>query len=260
MKVHKVLSKEEQAALARAAQRGDLSARHALVEHNMRVLVKEARAYEKTGRSLGLEVEDLVFEAAIGMENAIDKYDESYGTSFVTFAIRYVRNAIAKAVDNGGLMRISTHSARKVRNYYKFLEYGLSKEDALKASESKPKDLKNCSATVSFFDDLGCHAGVDDPIATFDPPDSHDYSKENVEKVEAKVIFSRCKRLLDEKTFDMVKMKFGLEDTAPYSLSIIADKYGITKERVRQKIEIGLRALRRDEHLKEIAKANALVS
>lgn len=107
-----LLTAEEEASLARASRSGDALARHKLVEANMRLVVNIARSY----RSRRVPLEDLVQEGAIGLIQAIERFDPGKGFRFSTYATHWVRQAISRSLDTKSkLIRVPSHVAQALR-------------------------------------------------------------------------------------------------------------------------------------------------
>ena len=86
------LSREEEVVLSRKARSGDEQARQQLIRANLRFVVKVAREY--TGK--GLSLVELISEGNVGLLEAVRRYDETYGTKFITYAVWWIRQAIRR--------------------------------------------------------------------------------------------------------------------------------------------------------------------
>ena len=91
----KPLSRQQEAALARRARRGDRRAQHQLVEANLRFVVSVARSY--SGR--GLTMLELIVEGNLGLLEAAQRFDERRGLKFITYAVWWIRQAMLKALN-----------------------------------------------------------------------------------------------------------------------------------------------------------------
>lgn len=107
-----LLSQEEEFALTRAARQGDEDARHRLVESNMRLVINIAKTY----RSRSVPLEDLIQEGAIGLMQAIERFDPGKGFRFSTYASHWIRQAISRALDNKAkAIRLPAHISQSLR-------------------------------------------------------------------------------------------------------------------------------------------------
>ena len=100
------LSRADEKALLIAAQAGDITARDTLVKANLRFVIQVARSYQ----GMGLELEDLIAFANIGLFEAVERFDTSKDFKFITFAVWYVRAELQKALnDLSRVVRIPSH-------------------------------------------------------------------------------------------------------------------------------------------------------
>ncbi len=100
------LSRADEKALLIAAQAGDIAARDTLVKANLRFTIQVARSYQ----GMGLELEDLIAFANIGLFEAVDRFDTNKDFKFITFAVWYVRAELQKALnDLSRVVRIPSH-------------------------------------------------------------------------------------------------------------------------------------------------------
>src|SRR5215212_3067377 len=109
---HRILSREEEAALSARIQEGDQTAWEELVRCNLRLVVSIARRY--VGR--GLDFADLIQEGNLGLMRAARGFDATFGTKFSTYATWWIKQAIARAISNkASLIRIPVHAADEER-------------------------------------------------------------------------------------------------------------------------------------------------
>jgi RNA polymerase primary sigma factor len=107
-----LLTVEEEADLARRVQKGDATARQRLIESNMRLVINIAKSY----RSRTIPLEDLIQEGAIGLMQAVARFDPSRGFRFSTYATHWIRQAVGRALDNKGkAIRVPAHVAQWLR-------------------------------------------------------------------------------------------------------------------------------------------------
>jgi RNA polymerase sigma factor (sigma-70 family) len=106
IKKAQVISREAETQLILDAQAGKLKARNVIIESNLRFAVQVARQYQ----GMGLEMEDLIAFANIGLFEAVDRFDTSKNVKFITFAVWYIRAEIQKALnDLSRTVRIPSH-------------------------------------------------------------------------------------------------------------------------------------------------------
>lgn len=200
-----LLSREEETRLARLAREGDRAARHRLVSANLRFVVSVARHFQ--GR--GLPMADLVNEGNLGLLKAVERFDETRGVRFVSYAHWWVRRAIVEAVRReSGLPTGDGGIARPVSLDEPFGAPGAKTLQEVLADDSQP------------------------------PPERRLIRLAMRQSLEASLID------VPDRERDVLRRYFGLDAEHPESLNSIALDLGITRERARQLKDRGLARLR----------------
>ena len=246
----RLLVQDEERELARRAHLGDDAARRKLVESNMRLVYTVAKNYT----SPTIPLEDLVQEGAIGLMNAIERFDPEKGFRFSTYATHWVRQAIGKSVINRSrVIRIPAHVADGRRRFQKFrdsfeAEHGrlpTVEEEAAnlgftasKLSSVRSSDFECCSLDSGKedqwdFDAVIADQGCEDPQAT---------AMRQVDRAR----FRKLLVALPERERIVLALRLGLFGQEPQMLHAeIALKLNVSREAVR-KIEMrAIRSLRR---------------
>lgn len=124
-----LLTPEEERELTSAAQRGDARARERLIESNMRLVINIAKGYRKAAMPL----EDLIQDGAIGLMQAVERFNPDLGYRFSTYATHWIRQAIGRAIDNKAkAIRIPAHISQTIRKIEK------AKAQAMKEHGTEP--------------------------------------------------------------------------------------------------------------------------
>jgi RNA polymerase nonessential primary-like sigma factor len=243
-----LLNAEQEVALGRAVQSGDLGARQRLIEANLRLVVSAARNY--AGR--GVPWLDLIAEGNLGLIRAAEKFDPERGFRFSTYAMWWIRQSIEHALmQQGRTVRLPVHVVRELAQVLRAnreltLKHGHapSLEDVARSVNKSPSEvaqLFSFNERMSSLDQT--LPGEDERLLHESLPD------ENVEDpmtlladaVAGNTLTTWLKRL-PARERDVIERRYGLGERAVQSLAEIADELKITRERVRQ---IQLKALLR---------------
>ena len=246
-----LLTMEQEIELAKRIEEGDNSAKKALAESNLRLVVSIAKRY--VGR--GLSFLDLIQEGNLGLIKAVDKFNYSKGFKFSTYATWWIRQSITRSIaDQSRTIRIPVHMSEVINKTYRVsrtLLQELGREpteqelaDRLDMPIEKVREiLKVSSDPISLDTPIGeeddSHLGdfiKDDTIVG--PEDAAAYSmlQEQIGKL-LSTLTEREKRVLT--------LRFGLDDGRTRTLEEVGKEFNVTRERIRQ---IEAKALRKLRH------------
>ncbi|MDR0567949.1 MAG: RNA polymerase sigma factor RpoD/SigA [Spirochaetaceae bacterium] len=247
-----LLSKEEEAEIARAAVQGDKAAQHKLANANLRFVVNVAKKYQ----GQGLPLSDLISEGNIGLLNAIERYDADKGYHFISYAVWWIRQAILKAIcEKSRMIRLPLNRANElvqIEKARKLVQDGQGSEAEireiarlLEMDAMHVEELLNISRELVSLENP-VYADKDSSLLgdfiedeTYIPPDEQAVVSALRQDIEAVL------STLNSKEADIIRYRFGLGDNVPMSLKEIGDKFNLTKERIRQ---IEKKALKRLQH------------
>lgn len=252
-----LLTQEEEFNYAKAyKETQDPSAKEALVNHNLRLVVNIAKKFIGTG----VPLPDLVQEGNLGLMRAVDTFDPDKGFRFSTYATWWVKQAVTRAIANDGrTIRLPVHAHEALLKYQKFIKEWNSTNPgvALPSDEEIIEKLgirENTFAQITRYQpdivSLSTPIGEeqDSTIGDFIADDSMDVEaqtdlidlRDSIEKV----LHDKC---FNAKEVDIIKKRFGFETGTPMTLEEIGKIYGVTRERIRQ---IEAKALRKLKHPK----------
>ena len=253
-KIH-VLSPEEEADLAKKIRSGDRAAREKLVLSNLRFVVSVAKQYQNHGLTLG----DLINEGNVGLIKAAECFDETKGFKFISYAVWWIRQSILQALaEQSRIVRLPLNQVGSLNKISK----AFSKFEQENERRPSPEELADeLEIPVDKISDTlkvsGRHISVDAPFVEGEDnslldvlvnDDSPMADRSLVNESLAREI-DRALSTLTEREKDIIQMFFGI-NTQEMTLEEIGDKFGLTRERVRQIKEKAIRRLRQNSRSK----------
>ena len=225
-------------------------ARHQLITANFRLVVSIARRY----RGLGVSFADLIQEGNLGLMRAVDRFDYRRGLRFSTYATWWIRQAITRAVaDQRSVIRVPVHAQDRLLKIYKTsqrLEQNLGRRPTSEevaeqegiTADRVEKLWRQSQPTISLESPLDAEGDITLGSLIED--------KDSMSPDDAAA--QRILRETLEKTLDslpprearILRMRYGFEDGESYTLSEIAERFGLSRERIRQLESEALRRIR----------------
>ena len=244
-----LLTTDEEVELAQRIRKGDKRALERLTKANLRFVVSVAKQYQNQGLSLP----DLINEGNVGLIKAAEKFDETRGFKFISYAVFCLKKKNLQAIaEQSRLVRLPLNQVGSVnkitRELNKFEQEHERKPSVDEIAErvDLPEDkiadaMKANSRHVSM--DAPIADGEDSSMIDFLSGDSSNTDRElAIESLKAEV--SRILKLLTDKEQKVLRAFFGIDGSPEMTLDEIGEKYNLTRERVRQIKEKALRRLR----------------
>ncbi|MCI1732401.1 MAG: RNA polymerase sigma factor RpoD/SigA [Prevotella sp.] len=244
-----LISVEEEVELAQRIKRGDRAALEKLTKANLRFVVSVAKQYQNQGLSLP----DLINEGNLGLIKAAEKFDETRGFKFISYAVWWIRQSILQAIaEQSRIVRLPLNQVGSVNKINRMLNK-FEQENERYPSIEEISDRIDLSVD-KIADALkfnGRHVSVDAPFIDGEDNSLLDVLPNN-DAIMADYLLiqeslceeiSRALKTLNDRERNIVEAFFGINQSE-MTLEEIGDKYGLTRERVRQIKEKAIRRLR----------------
>jgi RNA polymerase primary sigma factor len=257
-----LLTPDEEVVLAKRIKKGDKKAREHMIKANLRLVVKIARGYE----GYGLPLLDLINEGNIGLVKGVERFDPNKGAKLSTYAAWWIKQSIKRALANQSkTIRLPVHVVDKLvhirRAEAKLHEvFGREPTDEEIAQELG-LDVKR---VIQYRKAAIRPASLDSPIGDDDSTRIGDVIKDEnaespYEQLEEKnngALIREIVATLNPREQAVLRYRFGLDGDEEETLEKVGERFGLTRERIRQLQEIALKKLRKQiEHIEKERKA-----
>jgi len=247
----KLLTPQEEIALAARIKRGDKKAREQMIKANLRLVVKIARDYE----NIGLPLLDLISEGNIGLMRAVERFDPAKGGKLSTYGSWWIKQSIKRALANQSkTIRLPVHLAAKITRMRRAavrLQEALGREPT---DEELGEELGITARQVARMHLAATRpASLDAPLGDEDSHSVGDVVQDEkastpYEQLEAKTVTGMLRdmvKTLGAREVTILRARFGLDGGTEETLDEVGRKVGLTRERVRQLQHLALTQLRR---------------
>lgn len=246
-----LLTADEEVELAIRIKEGDPIALEKLVKSNLRFVVSVAKQYQNQGLALS----DLVNEGNLGLIKAAQKFDETKGFKFISYAVWWIRQSILQSlVEHSRIIRLPVNKVGSYNQINKTMKT-FEQEYQRDPTDEELEDLldMNISEINDIIASANKHLSMDAPIGSEKDGSMYDVINSNEPTETEKRIISDSLRkeiekvmsVLPERDAEILSCYFGLKGGVNMTLEEIGNRYGLTRERVRQIKERALRRIRK---------------
>jgi RNA polymerase primary sigma factor len=253
-----LLSPDEEVELAKRIREGDQVALEKLTKANLRFVVSVAKQYQNQGLSLG----DLINEGNLGLIKAAQRFDETRGFKFISYAVWWIRQSILQALaEQSRIVRLPLNrvgSLNKISKTFSELEQRYEREPS-------PEELAEAleitaSEVIDTLKISGRHVSMDAPFVQGEDNTLLDVLENNLEEKPDSGLMNdslrrevqRALSTLTPREADVITYYFGLNGEHPMTLEEIGEQFNLTRERVRQIKEKAIRRLRHTSRSKAL--------
>ena len=245
-----LITAEEEVELAQRVKQGDQLALEKLTKANLRFVVSVAKQYQNQG----LTLPDLINEGNLGLIKAAQRFDETRGFKFISYAVWWIRQSILQALaEQSRIVRLPLNkigSINKINKTYAFLEQ--SHERPPSAEEIANELDMTINDVKESMKNSGRHVSMDAPLVEGEDSNLYDVLRSgespNPDKdllhESLRTEIERALETLTPREADVIKLYFGLGNHHPMTLEEIGETFDLTRERVRQIKEKAIRRLK----------------
>lgn len=247
-----LLTADEEVELAQQIRKGDRKALERLTKANLRFVVSVAKQYQNKGLSLP----DLINEGNLGLIKAAERYDETRGFKFISYAVWWIRQSIMQAIaEQSRIVRLPLNQVGSVSRINRILNKFEQENERHPSINEIAEEIDMPEEKIAYAMKVNTkHISVDAPFADGEesslldvlPNQDSPAADDELEQQSLRDEVQRTLDMLGEKEREIVEAFFGISQPE-MTLEEIGDKYGLTRERVRQIKEKAVRKLRHNK-------------
>lgn len=247
-----LLTPEQEVELGKKTQKGDEQARKHMIRANLRLVVNIAKRYIH----LGIPFLDLIEEGNLGLMKAVDRFNPKKGFRFSTYAAWWIKQSITRSIsDQGKMIRIPVYmndliakwKKQKERLAQKMKRPASDKEIAkrLKLKKDKVEQINFWMSTSTSSLEAPINEDGEAQVSDLIEDENAQSPDAGIEQLLDKERVDNLLEIMPDREREVLDMRFGLIDAKPHTLAEVANKLGISRERVRQIEETALKKLRK---------------
>jgi len=245
-----LITAEEEVALAQRIKQGDQVALEKLTKSNLRFVVSVSKQYQNQGLSLP----DLINEGNLGLIKAAQRFDETRGFKFISYAVWWIRQSILQALaEQSRIVRLPLNkigSINKINKAFSSLEQEYEREP-------NPEEIANLleipeTEVKESLRNSGRHVSMDAPLVQGEESNMYDVLRtDDIPTPDRALLYDSLRKEIERaictltpRESDVIRLYFGLNGEHPLTLEEIGEKFDLTRERVRQIKEKAIRRLK----------------
>ncbi len=245
-----LLTPDEEIDMAKKIKAGDEQALERLTKANLRFVVMVAKQYQNQGLSLN----DMINEGNIGLIKAAKRFDATRGFKFISYAVWWIRQSILQALaEQSRVVRLPQNkigAISRIGKVFSDLEQEFEREPSMEEiADQMDLTAEEVNTTLQLS---SRHLSVDEPINDEDANTLMDVIENNQQVApdqeliteSLKVEIKNALETLSSREREVIKLYFGIDEDHPLTLEEIGERFGLTRERVRQIKEKGIHRLR----------------
>jgi RNA polymerase primary sigma factor len=246
----KLITAEEEVDLARRIHGGDLIARDRLINANLRFVVSVSKQYQNKGMSLP----DMINEGNLGLIKASERFDETKGFKFISYAVWWIRQSILQAMaEQARIVRLPLNrysQINKIKRTINVLEQKFEREPTIieitQESELNPEDVTKAIQNAGRYVSFDAPLNQEEDSNMYDVLISENASSPEKELLRESLIkeTERAINTLTQREANIIRLYFGLDSKHVHTLEEIGEIYNLTRERVRQIKEKAIKRLK----------------
>ena len=246
----KLISAEEEVSLARRIHNGDMDARDCLINANLRFVVSVAKQYQ----NLGLSLSDLINEGNLGLIEAAQRFDETRGFKFISYAVWWIRQGIIYALaKQARIVRLPLNRISLINKIKKII---IELEQKYEREPTNPEITRELELTpidvTAILKNAGRYISMDAPLVQGEEENMYDVLlSEDTSSPDKELLMDslrkeieRALNTLTQREADILRLFFGVNGKQEHTLGEIGEEFNLTRERIRQIKEKAIRRLK----------------